>query len=781
MRSLNLLSVLLALAGYASGLALNRTTVSPTNTTALGPTNTTNHSWTSESVLAPLLAEGYLDLGIASEAYEKAKAFVAKLDFNQKIRIITNERINSSDITWKGLIPGDGIDGVNNVLGVSGYTNPSALAMSWNKTLFYEQYKAMAKEFYDLGVNLVNGPVLGPLGRNPYNGRYPETISPEPYLTGIVEAIAVTGYTASGVVTSGRHFLLYEQETNRTGAGYSSNADDKTVNELYLWPFADAVRAGMMACMCAMNAANGTDSCGNSKLLNGYLKTSIGFPGLVQPDTFSQYSAWKSADSGLDFGSSIFWNITTLGDAIKEGFFTEARLTDMATRIVLGYYYAGLDDGLQPKLREGEVDVRGNHSIIIGQAAREAIVLLKNDKTENGLGLPLKNPPRIALFGAHAGPAMSGPNEPFSVIGAPFDMYPGHLAATTGSGEDSFPILTDPYSAISQRVRGYGGSLSWVMNNTYIWPYGTGLPTGNISYVPGSRYGLGGFASFRGKARKSDACLCFVNSWSGEGGDRKSLAFPVQTEMIRVVADNCNNTIVVANVAGPEVLDGWITHTNVTAVLYSGYLGQDSGNAIADVLFGDVNPSGKLPYTIAKREIDYPVKVCETKECFFTEGVYIDYRYFDARGMDVRYPFGYGLSYTTFSHTGINVTVTNQTAVSTTYPTGNLTLGGKKDLFDDVIKVTSTVTNTGSLAGAEVSQLYISFPEAAKQPPRLLRGFAKTNLEPKQSAIVEFNVRRRDISHWDIVAQEWAIVQGQYTFSVGSSSRDLAVNHTITL
>lgn len=669
--------------------------------------------------------------------------------------------------------------------------------MSWNTTLFLEQYKAVGQEFYDYGINLVQGPVQGPLGRIPWGGRYPEALSPEPYLSGIAEGLAISGFQSAGVVTAGRHFLLNEQETNRMNGGYSANVDDKTINEVYLWPFADSVKAGMMSVMCAMNAANGTVSCENQKLLNGYLKTNIGFPGMVQPDVGGQSDALVSANSGLDYGSSRYWTVLTLAAGIKNDEFTLARLDDMATRIVLGYYFVGLDSGDQPT-RGSAKNVRGNHSTIIREAARQSIVLLKNDNTGGG-GLPLNKPETLSLFGAHAGPIIGGPNEPFSVSGTPVELYPGHLAGTVGSGEDSFPFLTDPYSAISQRVRDYDGTLLWILNDTYTTPFVITPPggiggnlvdnstdgtsaTNNTNAPPGGGGSpFGSSVGFKAFAAESDACICFINNWSGEGADRTQLSYTEQDEMINLVANNCNNTIVVANVAGPSILDGWITNENVRAVLYTSYLGQDSGNAITDVLFGDVNPSGKLTYTIAESADDYPGQICTDTECTYDEGVNIDYRYFDAENLSVRYPFGHGLSYTTFSHSGLTISITNKTAVASTYPTGRLSLGGKSDLFDDVITATATVTNTGSLAGAEVSQLYISFPDEAGQAPRILRGFAKTNLDPEQSAAVTFTLRRRDISYWDTVAQDWAIASGTYTFSVGASSRDLQVNQTLTI
>lgn len=188
---------------------------------------------------------------------------------------------------------------------VSAFPMGQALAMTWDKDHFEAEAKASGTEFYLEGSNLINGPVVGPLGRTPYGGRAAEGFSPDPYLSGIVMEKAVQGMNSAGVVTVGRHFLLNEQETNRssslsssTSSVYSSNADDKTVHELYLWPFADAVRAGMGAAMCAMTKVNGTLSCQNSKVVSGLLKEELGFPGVVIPDVNSQDNSYGSANAG---------------------------------------------------------------------------------------------------------------------------------------------------------------------------------------------------------------------------------------------------------------------------------------------------------------------------------------------------------------------------------------------------------------------------------------------------------------------------------------------------
>jgi beta-glucosidase len=241
------------------------------------------------------------------------------------------------------------------------------------------------------------------------------------------------------------------------------------------------------------------------------------------------------------------------------------------------------------------------------------------------------------------------------------------------------------------------------------------------------------------------------------------------------VADNCNNTIVVVNTVGPRLLSQWDDHENVTAILYGGPLGQYSGHAINDVLFGDVNPSGKLVHTLAMNESDYDsnFQISEASEIDFTEGNFIDYKYFDQQNKSVRYEFGFGLSYTTFEYAS-NVTVVPDTQkLSKTYASGTLAVGGREDLWDIVATISTAVTNMGHVAGAEVAQLYVEFPAAADEPVRQLRGFQKVMAKPGQTEKVEFELRRRDLSVWDVVAQEWAVVKGEYKMHVGASSRDL--------
>ncbi|EKG13903.1 Glycoside hydrolase family 3 [Macrophomina phaseolina MS6] len=696
--------------------------------------------------------------------------------------------------------------------------------MTWDRDYFEQQNKALGREFYLTGYNLINGPECGPLGRTPWGGRQAEAYSPDPYLSGAVMSKAIAAMNAAGVVAGGRHFLLNEQETNRsssisatTTSVYTSNADDKTIHELYLWPFQEGVKAGMAAVMCAMTRVNGTLSCENSDLVSGLLKSELGFPGMVFPDVNSQATSYGSANAGLDYGSSSYWTSDILEAGIANGSFTQARLDDMAVRNLIGYFYVGLDDGKQPEVASTTEyrDVRANHSALIREIGAASLVLLKNNNTVAGQGLPLNRPRTISVFGAHAGPALAGPNQAFSVQGTDGPTYDGHLASGSGSGALSFSYLITPFQSLSTRAAADGSMIRWILNDTYSSSSSGGMgggmggshggfPTmsGNSSSSGnGTDGGMGGGAAAGGAgggisisgqgtavtpsieayAEDSEVCLVFLNSFSGEGGDREELYNADQDTLVSTVASSCNNTIVVINTVGPRLVDAWIENENVTSVLYGGLLGQESGNAIADVLYGDVNPSGKLINTIAKNETDYPVSICYTEVCDFSEGIYIDYRHFDKFNVTPRYPFGHGLSYTTFAFGAVAAQKTDESALASAYPTGPLAVGGKTDLFDEVIAVTTSVTNTGDVDGAEVAQLYVAYPAAADQPVRQLRGFEKVKLAKGEKKEVTFSVRRKDVSYWDTAAQEWAIAPGTYTFSVGASSRDLKGEATVTI
>jgi len=225
---------------------------------------------------------------------------------------------------------------------------------------------------------------------------------------------------------------------------------------------------------------------------------------------------------------------------------------------------------------------------------------------------------------------------------------------------------------------------------------------------------------------------------------------------------------------GPLILESILASPNVVAIVWAGIPGQESGNALVDILYGSTSPSGKLPYTIAKSPADYSSKVSASDDNY-SEGLYIDYRYFDKNNIAPRYEFGFGLSYTTFAYSGLTISPLSTTPGSTTPAPG-----GPAGLYDVVATITATITNSGTVSGAEVAQLYIGLPASAPATPvRQLRGFGKVFLEASASAVVSFPVRRKDLSYWDTAGKKWVLPTGSFGVWVGASSRDLRLNGTL--
>ena len=275
----------------------------------------------------------------------------------------------------------------------------------------------------------------------------------------------------------------------------------------------------------------------------------------------------------------------------------------------------------------------------------------------------------------------------------------------------------------------------------------------------------------------SEACLVFINAMATEGWDRAGLHDDYSDSLVLNVASKCANTIVIIHAAGIRLVDQWIDHPNVTATIIAHLPGQDSGKALVKLLYGEAMFSGKLPYTLARNETDYhPYAPCNRTEedlfpqCDFTEGVYVDYRDFDARNATPRFEFGYGLSYTSFEYSELSVDTASLS------PTGASDETEEKGIWDVVATVEAIVTNTGDVEGAEVAQLYLAIPHS---PPKQLRGFDKVALSPGESAPVQFQLTRRDFSVWDVASQRWVVQGGSYTIFVGASSRDIRLTHEL--
>jgi len=289
--------------------------------------------------------------------------------------------------------------------------------------------------------------------------------------------------------------------------------------------------------------------------------------------------------------------------------------------------------------------------------------------------------------------------------------------------------------------------------------------------------------------------IVFLQSDSGEGnitvngnvGDRNNLtAWNNGDALVQAVAANNNNVIVVTNSVGPLILEAWIDNPNVTAVLWAGLGATELGYALVDVLYGDTNPSGHLPFTIAKSPNDYPAQIATGTAINYTEGLFIDYRHFDSANIAPRYEFGFGLSYTTFGYSSLSITaVTGQQdqdgaleanwAASKPNPQ---VIGGSAALWlhRPVLDVTFNVQNTGGVAGTEIPQLYVEFPSGSGEPPKVLRGFTDVTLLPGQTQTVTITLSRFDLSIWDVPSQSWMRAAGTYNLAIGASSRNLKLN-----
>ncbi|KXH25673.1 beta-glucosidase [Colletotrichum nymphaeae SA-01] len=754
-----------------------------------------------------LLSSGTVKLGAWQDAYDKASALVSTLTNEEKISIVAG----GDGGNWTAL---HNLDSATNPLTyfyVTTWPAGLAMAMTWDTAAAEGQGHGVGQEFKGKGINMAYGPTLEPLGRSAWGGRSGETYGVDSYQAGIMAGAVVKGMSSAGVTASAKHFILNEQETNRmsTGSGgggmggggsppgestnstltarqasstntttngtissddsgsYTVTIGDKAFHETYLWPFYDTVYNGMGGAMCAMNKVNGTYSCESQDLLAKYLKVELGFPGIVSADVSAQKTGINAANAGMDLASSSYWSNETLGVGLTNGSFTSERLNDMVIRNMMGYFHLGQDDGY-PSLAgvTDRIDNRGNHSAMARQYAAESIALLKNT---NG-ALPLVNKSSIGIFGFHAGPRYVGANTALGVYDGEPSTMQGHMAVVGGSAMGSLAYLSTPLQLFNERAAKDGFMLRWWLNDT---------SETSFSGMQGSGTEL--TESTTGVAEDSDACIVFLNAWGGEGADRTELTNAGQDTLVNTVADVCNNTIVVINTVGPRLVDAWVEHENVTGVLYAGALGQESGNAIDDVLFGVVNPSGRLVHTIAKHESDYnpDTMISQTElNLDYSDGNYIDYKYFDQHNITPRYEYGYGLSYTTFEYSS-DVKAEASSKLTGGLATGDKAVGGREDLWDIVATVSTSITNTGALQGAEVAQIYISFPEAAGEPVRQLRGFQKVVIRPGEEADATFPLRRRDLSVWDVVGQEWKVESGEYTIYVGSSSRNFKSQATL--
>ncbi|KHN94331.1 Glycoside hydrolase, family 3 [Metarhizium album ARSEF 1941] len=737
-------------------------------------------------------------------AYEKAKSLVAQMTLEEKVNITGGVNLETGcsgsiypnkRLNFPGMCVSDAGNGLRNTDFVNAYPAGIHVGTSWNKDLARRRGAAMGGEFRRKGVNVLLGPVVGPAWRVVRGGRNWEGFSVDPYLSGSLVAQTIQGVQNQGVQTSLKHYIANEQELNRNpDAGVeavSSNVDDKTMHEVYLWPFQDGVKAGTANIMCSYQRVNNSYGCANSKTLNGILKTELGFQGFVMSDWNAQHAGVATALAGMDMvmpSGDQFWG-RHLVEAVRNGSVPESRVTDMAIRILTPWYHFGQDAifdkpgiGMPSDVRRPHEPIEGrdhNDLPVLLDGAIEGHVLVKNTKNT----LPLKSPRMLSLFGYSARSADSlspGPGDlliflwrygltSLSLGDALSGLVPGQgskvpniavngtMMGGGGSGGATPAVFVAPYDAISMRA---------AQDDTAVF-HDFGMPAPAV--VP-----------------STDTCIVFGNAWAAEGQDRPGLRDNFTDSLVKTVADQCNKTVVVLHNAGPRIVDGFVDHPNVTAIIFAHLPGRDSGTSLVKLLYGEAGFSGKLSYTVAKKESDYGHllgpdepggQFAKFPQSNFTEGVYLDYKYFETHNITPRYEFGFGLSYTTFSLANLVIQRVNG-GNSGEWPEGAIIPGGQADLFDNIATVTVDVRNTGSMAGAEVPQLYVGIPGG---PAKQLRGFEKRFLAPGAAVSVDFPLTRRDLSVWDTTAQKWRLQRGQYNIYVGTSSREVPLKGSLTV
>jgi beta-glucosidase len=763
-------------------------------------------------------------------------------------------------------------DGPNGARGSWGSMGPSsvatpvgiALGATWNPDLVEKVGNILGDELKAKGAHILLAPTVN-IHRTPIAGRNFECFSEDPFLSGMLASAYIKGIQSKNVGACIKHFVANDQEYERFSI--SSEVDERTLREIYLEPFRIAIRnSNPWALMSAYNRVNGTYACENNHILLEILKGEWKYEGIVMSDWFGTYDR-DVPNSGLDLempGTARWMSEEHVKRALDDGPLTEEVLDNKVKRLLGVLEKAALFTNPEPQTERAEN--KPQHRRIIREAAREAIVLLKNDGT-----LPLKKAVRsIAVIGPNAQSAQilgggSASVTPHYAI-SPFEgiknragdkikvqMAPGCFiyktlpapapeTLTTREGRRGLSVSLfngtemagDPvYKEVTTRVQ-YG----WFENTVphvdqesfslrlegFFTPKESGTHTLGLSAVGWGKLYLddkflidhtsdsdmakqltadvkleGGKAYpirieyyWKGNprwrslslghqpphakdmiaeavklAKNSDVVVLIAGlngEWESEGFDRVDMKLPgAQNELIERVAKANRNTIVVLNVGSPVEMP-WIN--KVPAVLQLWYNSQEQGNALADILFGDVNPSGKLPTTFPVRLQDNPAYINypgENGRVRYGEGVFVGYRYYDKKEIEPLFPFGHGLSYTTFQYS-------------------NLRLSAKSLTPNELLKVRVDVTNTGKVAGKEVIQLYVHDIESmVARPLQELKAFAKVDLAPKQTRTINFTLDREAFWFFDVTRNTWTTEPGDFEILVGSSSRDIRLREVFTL
>ncbi|TFK64270.1 glycoside hydrolase family 3 protein, partial [Pluteus cervinus] len=672
----------------------------------------------------------------------------------------------------------DGPAGLRLSKGVTGFPTGINAAATFSRRLMFERGKAMGEEFRGKGVHVFLGPALD-IMRNPKAGRAWESFGADPYLNGEGAYFTIQGVQSVGVQACMKHLIANNQEHWRYGL--TADVDDRTLRELYWYPFERGIEAGVTSVMCAYNRFNGTSSCHNAGLLgqDGILRKS-GFRGYVVSDWGATHdSADDNANSGLDMEQPGDWIVIAFGggnlkSAVKNGDVSQDRLNEMVSRVLAGWLKLGQDQGYPPVNFDSQkpdgsgprnlnINVRSDeHTALVREIASASAVLLKNapstgpNGVKRGLPMDFSQIRSLAIIGQDAGM----PNQDCGDLN---ECNDGTMSIGWGSGSNSLEFIVPPSDAIQSEVNKVNAA-------------GGGLGGQNVTIAKSMSNDLGNGPN---AAKGKDVAFVFVNAMSGElgfytivvgnMGDRNDLTLWWNgQDLVTKVAAVCSNTIVVVHSVGPVYMP-WNTNPNVTAIIYAGAPGEQTGPSIVDVITGRYNPRGRLPFSVADSEAAYGTSIVYNSlgfpEIDYTEKLSIDYRYMDANNFTPRYEFGYGLSYTTFGYSALSLSKISPGPVAATSPTAT------------AVTLSFTIKNTGSVTGTEIAQIYLSFPGSAGEPKMVLRGFEEVGeLAPGEERIVQTSLNARDLSVWDVPSQSWQQPSGTFTLYVGASIKDIRLS-----
>ena len=626
--------------------------------------------------------------------------------------------------------------------------NNLAAASSWDPDAAYEYGQLIGRELRNQGYSMSLGGGVN-LPREPRNGRTFEYMGDDPLLAGTLDGNVERGVQSQHIIGDLKHYALNDQESGRNAVNV--NVDKRSMRETDLLAFQIALGiSDAGGVMCSYNRVNGDFACENSYLLNDVLKKDLKFKGFVLSDWGGTHSAAKASHNGLDMeqpGQVFFGD--ELKKAVESGDISQDELNDHVHRVLRAIFASGLFDN--PVVKQVP-DVEGG-AAVAEKMAEKSIVLLKNNKV-----LPLGASTRsVVLIGGHADKGVLTGGGSAQVDPPGGSAVPPPAAAP---GQMSFMRMawlpSSPLRALQSR---FGES--------------------KVSYVSGDDLDAAAAA-----AKKADVAIVFGYVWESEGMDLKTLALPdEQNKLIETVAAANPKTIVVLETGSPALMP-WID--KVGGVIEAWYPGIRGAEALAKIVAGDVNPTGKLAITFPKSDADLPhptivmpppesqphrpapgqdissfmatmSKGLPPFQTTFDEKLKVGYKWYDGEKKDVLFPFGFGLSYTTYAYSGLSV------------KTG------------DGLSVTFTVKNTGKLAGTEIAQVYTSLPDAAGEPPKRLIGWTRVDLAAGESKQVTVPVTQDRLTIYDEASDSWKLVPGSYSVMAGGSSKDLPLTRQVNL